>query len=388
MKSIKSNYIVTPTGIISGEILIKDGLIHDIIEISDASEETYPGLRILPGIIDTHNHGTMGYGLMGEIEDKEKEVEGYLKGLVSQGVTGVFPTAEYSYFNAIVEVSKRKINGAKIVGIHSEGPYLSRVGEQGIAEEPMPVDIDNVQDMINEAEGLLKLVAIAPELPDAQKAIDLLNENSIKVAYAHSDMNYKEAYNAFDNGVSVATHTANVMSGIHHRNMGGLGACLLHPNVMCELIPDGLHVNVEMMDLMFRVKDYGHWMLVSDTTSLSGAPSGKYTMGSFNLIIDDNGFAKTDTGRLLGSTKPVIYGMNILNKELGIDVVDLCLMASTNPANYYNLENVGSIVKGNMADIIVVDDNFELKYTYIDGEKVYDYKDNKEFFNINFNISK
>lgn len=386
MEIIKSKNIVTPRGVISGELRIENGIIVEIIEYKDIDNESYPGLKILPGIIDTHNHGAMGYGLMGDSVDREKEVEGYLKGLVSQGVTGIFPTAEFSYFKAIVDVSKKNISGAKVQGIHSEGPYLSRVGEQGIAEEPPIVDVKHVQSMIDEAEGLLKLVAIAPELPNAQYAIDLLNKNEIKVAYAHSDMNYEEAYNAFDNGVSVATHTANVMSGIHHRNMGGLGACLLHPNVMCELIPDGLHVSVEMMDLMFRTKDYKQWMLVSDTTSLSGAPSGNYKMGDFNLIIDDNGFAKTDTGRLLGSTKPVIYGMNVLNKNLDINLVDLALMASSNPADYYGLDNVGSLEVGKAADYIVVDENFELKYTYIDGTKVFDYEDNKEFFNANFDL--
>ncbi|NLY62351.1 MAG: amidohydrolase family protein [Erysipelothrix sp.] len=384
MQTIKSRKIVTPSGVVSGELHINDQGLIEAISVKEVDQETYPNKIIMPGIIDTHNHGTMGYGLMGPIEDKETEVKGYLTGLASQGVTSVFPTAEYAFFDAILAVKDQALATTKIAGIHSEGPYLNRVGEQGVPEEKQAVDVNHLQAMIDSAKGHLKLVAIAPELENAQAGIDLLNKHGITVAYAHSDMNYAEAFEAFNNGVSVATHTANVMSGIHHRNMGGLGACLLHPDVMCELIPDGLHVSVEMMELMLKVKDFDKWMLISDTISASGAPQGEYSFGNFTITINEEGFSKSETGRLMGSTKPVIYGMNVLNKNLGLDLITLSKLASSNVADYYKLDKTGSIEVGKYADLIIVDDNFELEHTYVDGNIVYSKVDNKDLFNPNF----
>lgn len=381
---IRAKRIYTNNGIIDGFIIVSGGIIQDIAS-GNVEGEDYSDCMIIPGIIDTHNHGAMGYTLVGKCDNKREEILGFLKGVAAQGVTSVFPTPSLDYFEDIVNISDENHGGADIVGIHSEGPYLSRVGENGVAEEPEVVDIRVIQKMIDDGQGLLKLVAIAPELPNAQEAIDLLVKNGIRVAYAHSDMNYKEAYYAFNHGLTVATHTANVMSGIHHREMGGLGACLLHPGVECELIPDGLHVSTEMMELMFKVKPYDRWILVSDTTSTSGAPKGRYRFGKHIVVVDDNGFAKTETGRLMGSTQPVLYGMKVLHNELGIPLEIISQMASSNPAKVYGIDDrKGVLAKGKDADFIVIDDDFNLIATYVKGQKVYDSKEGKNYFNPNF----
>ena len=108
--------------------------------------------------------------------------------------------------------------------------------------------------MIDTAQGMLKLVAIAPEIPGAKEAIALLTSQGVRCAFAHSNAMYQETLESFQWGITVTTHTANVMAGIHHRRMGGLGACLLNDEVYNELICDGLHVANEMIELMLRVK--------------------------------------------------------------------------------------------------------------------------------------
>ena len=389
---IRSKRIYVADGCVSGIISVEDGKIADILNYNakvsvDIEADAF---RVLPGIIDTHNHGTMGYSLMG-VEDeaeKEKNVRGYLKGLASQGVTACLPTADHALFKTIASVAKGEIDGARPIGIHSEGPYLNRVGEKGVDTGHPEVDLSYVKKMYEDSEGMLKLFAIAPELEGSKEVIEYLNSVGCRCAFAHSNMNYHEALEAFKWGISVTTHTANVMAGIHHRNMGGLGACLLNDDVYNELICDGLHVSNEMIELMLRVKNDPFYkvMMVSDNVPMGGAPIGRYNLGGLGLQvnIDEKGYCLSDTGRLCGSTVPVIKGIKNLVENVGIGMRNVIKMSSANPAKVYGAVNKGSIEKGKDADLIVIDDDYNVLYTISEGRIVYDHQKDTDVFNDEF----
>lgn len=389
---IRSKRIYVADGCVSGIISVEDGKIADILNYNakvsvDIEADAF---RVLPGIIDTHNHGTMGYSLMG-VEDeaeKEKNVRGYLKGLASQGVTACLPTADHALFKTIARVAKGEIDGARPIGIHSEGPYLNRVGEKGVDTGHPEVDLSYVKKMYEDSEGMLKLFAIAPELEGSKEVIEYLNSVGCRCAFAHSNMNYHEALEAFKWGISVTTHTANVMAGIHHRNMGGLGACLLCDDVYNELICDGLHVSNEMIELMLRVKNdpFNKVMMVSDNVPMGGAPIGRYNLGGLGLQvnIDEKGYCLSDTGRLCGSTVPVIKGIKNLVENVGIGMRNVIKMSSANPAKVYGAVNKGSIEKGKDADLIVIDDDYNVLYTISEGRIVYDHQKDTDVFNDEF----
>ena len=390
---IHSNRIYTPAGCIEGILHIQNGKIKEILSknANVTCDLDVQDKMILPGIIDTHNHGTMGYGLMGECQDTERTVRGYLKGLASQGVTSCLPTAELPYFKAIAKIAKEEVDGAQPIGIHSEGPYLNRVGEKGIDTGHPDIDLAYIQKMIDESEGMLKLVALAPELPLAKEAIEYLTSRHVRCAFAHSNCNYEEAMRSFSWGITVTTHTANVMSGIHHRRMGGLGACMLSDEVFNELICDGLHVSNEMIRLMLRMKNdaYHQFMMVSHNVPMSGAPIGSYRMAMGNgdeliVTIDEKGYCLSDTGRLCGSTLPVLSGVKNLVQNIGLPLEKVLLMCSKNPAMVYGANDKGSIEEGKDADLIVVDDQFRLFYTYSQGRCVYDSQSDKNIFNTDF----
>lgn len=387
--NIKSKYIYMPHGCISAIMQVVDGKIvdflpynSDVIVDVDVSDNW-----VIPGIIDTHNHGTMGYTLMGNVGDKEKEIRGYLKGLASQGVTACLPTADYELFSTIVQVAKTEIDGTLPIGIHSEGPYLNRVGEKGVDTGHPDIDLNHIQDMIDKAQGMLKLVAIAPELAGAKEAIELLNANGVRCAFAHSNANYQEALDSFKWGISVITHTANVMEGIHHRRMGGLGAALLSDDVYNELICDGLHVSNEMIELMLRVKNdsFNKFIMISDNVPMAGAPIGKYHLpGMFDVNIDDKGYCLSDTGRLCGSTVPVIGGMKNLFYNVGISMKNIIRMSSENPAKVYGAVNKGSLQVGKDADFVIIDPDFKVIKTYREGKCIYDNVKETKLFNSDF----
>lgn len=386
---IKCDRIYFEEGVRDGYLLIEDGKIVDFIagtEEAPASFVDYCGYRIIPGLIDTHIHGTQGYGLFGRDDvDQENEVRGFLKGCASLGLTGVFPTASPKMCKTVAAMAKERPAGARVLGIHSEGPYLNRVGENGVATETPTVDMAVIQQIYEDSDGYLKLMAIAPEVEGSQEAIDFLVERGVVMSYAHSNCNYEEAMEAFSNGLTVSTHTANVMSGIHHRHMGGLGACLLNEDVHCEIICDGMHIAPVMIDMMLRLKKDDHWFMISDSSQAAGAPTGTYAFGPFTINIDEEGFAKTDTGRIMGSTKSVLYGISVLVNQLGMSLERVLPMSSLNAANFYGFgEHKGSIAVGKDADFVIIDENYQAVATYVEGQKVYDMQVDKDLFNPDF----
>ena len=386
---VRGERIVTEQGIVGGILNVEQGRITEILPLSARVAVTEDAGKnwILPGIIDTHNHGTMGYSLMSAQPDNEKAVRGYLKGLASQGVTACLATACVDLFPTVAAVSRTEIDGARPIGIHSEGPYLNRVGEKGIDRGHPDIEIGYLEHMVNRAEGMLKLVAIAPELPGAQKAIEFLTSHGVRCAFAHSNADYREALQSFEWGITVTTHTANVMSGIHHRRMGGLGACLLNDEVYNELICDGLHVSNEMIELMLRVKrnPLEKVMMVSSSVPMSGAPARRYRVSGMEFVnVDEQGYCLTDTGRLMGSTLPVIRGMRNLKENLNLPLEDIVKMSSRNPARVYGADNKGVLAAGKDADFILVSDDFQVLKTFVEGRCVFDREKESDLFNPEF----
>ena len=387
---IYSKNIVTEQGVIDGYLKVEGEKITDIVrrETEECKADyDYSDYTVIPGIFDTHNHGYLGWN-PGNIEEGKTAVRGYVKALGSVAVTSIFPTVdnEEGAFKNVVAVIREDPEGARILGIHSEGPYLNRVGEKGIDTGHPEIDLDHVQQMIDEGEGYLRLVALAPELDRSKEAIRLLNRNNVRVAFAHSNQTYEEAMESFKNGISVITHTANVMAGIHHRNMGGLGAAILNDDVFNELICDGLHVRNEMIDIILRVKKdaFHKVMMISDNVHMGGLKPGRYN-GVFGICnITKEGFSLTDTGRLAGSAKPVLFGMKNLVQNLHIPLEKVCVMASLNPAEVYGFaDRKGSLRIGKDADFAVIDKDFNCLYTYREGKKIYDYKTEGDLANPN-----
>jgi len=384
----KSKRIICEDKIVDGYLIIENGKILAIEEASKNLKEDidFGNNRIIPGIFDTHNHGVQGYSLMGSAS--QDDIKGYLKGLASQGVTNIFPTCSIDLISKISEMMNEEQDGAKIVGIHSEGPWLNRVGEKGTKTGWPAVDINVAKKMIEDGGGNLKLVALAPEIPGIDKIMEVFLDNNVKVAVAHSDMNYAETKKAIDNGITVATHLCNVMTGLHHRDVGVLGACLLDDRVDCELICDGMHVSLEMIQILLNVKDNNRVMMISDCTPMSGAPVGRYKgfgPGMDIINVDENGFVLSDEGRLCGSSQGVIYGISNLVEKLHMPIEKVVKLSSLNPSRVYGLDSTkGSLTVGKDGDFAVITDDYKVIQTYSEGRKVFDKDIDKNIFNPRF----
>ncbi len=389
MKFIKSSHIYFEDGIKSGYLVIDDskivGYLDDNAEV--AEYEDYGNNRIIPGIFDTHNHGTFGYSLDQTYDNDEEKIKenirGYLHALSYEGVTCAFPTTDVT-IKQVAEVAKEGDgNGVRVLGIHSEGPYLSRVGENGRPEPYPPIDMQHVENMWNDSQGLLRLVAMAPEIPGSDKAAEYFLSKGVTMAFAHSDLKMQGAKKAVDDGYRVATHTSNVMVGIHHRDIGGLGVMLDDDRVQCEVICDGLHNCLEWLHLMFKTKSHDKFMMISDSVSMAGAPVGRYDVGG---VVAENvtpeGFLKDDDGRLCGSTKSVLYGISNLVEKLHMPLEEVIKMSSLNACRFYGFDDrKGSIKIGKDADLTVISDDYKALATYVEGKKVFDRKIEKPLYN-------
>lgn len=389
---IKSKRIYMEDGVHDGGLRIENGRVAEFLERSeggltgnDAEKIVDVGEnRVIPGIIDTHNHGTCGWDLMdgGSVDT----VRSYLKACASQGITGVFPTPSIDMIGKVAEAAGEECEGAQILGIHSEGPWLNRTGEKGIRIGWPKVSMETAEQMLKDSQGLLKLVALAPEIPGMDEIIRYFLDQDVTVAYAHSDCNYEEAKAAYAKGISVATHTGNVMTGLHHRDPGGLGAALLANQVDCEVICDGMHISLDMLKLYFKVKDNSRFMMISDCTAFSGAPEGEYSglIPGIRIQIKD-GFVLTDTGRLMGSSQPVLYGVKNLVEKLRMPMEQALRMSSWNAARKYGFEKrKGSLRVGKDADFVVIDNDYQVLAAYVQGRKVYDREQDHRIFNPEF----
>lgn len=390
MKFYKSTRIYTEEGIVDGLLGVKDGKINSIITgMIDKLYEDFGDKRIIPGVIDTHNHGAIGYRF-DECKTQE-EIKACLLGEAAYGVTGIFPTInQIDQFSILADVADNEVIGAKILGIHSEGPWGARVGEKGDDKNTYykPVNLDDAKRMFEDARGWLKLVAIAPEVDKALDAIRYFKSVGVTTSAYHTNANYEQANIGIDNGISVATHLGNVMTGLHHRDVGTMGACILRDEVTCELICDGLLVSLPMLKLIFKMKNHDKIMMISDNGSFLGAPVGHYKGSPSNanndrrtIFVTEDGFVASESGRLSGSSKSVIFHMRNLIDKLDMKLEDVIKMSSLVPAKKYNLKDRGSIAIKNFADFVVIDDEYEVVATFVEGRKVFD----KETTKININ---
>ena len=376
---IHSNRIYLENGCFSGYLEIEGRIIKKIHNENECvkADIDYGNNRIIPGIFDTHNHGGFGYDMIRKTT--KEDIKGYLKGEASLGVVNILATTSgLENIKLLADECLIDQDGSRILGIHAEGPWGSRVGEKGVNTGYPSVDFDVARQMVEDGRGHLLLVDVAPEIDNGLEVIKYFVSKGVNVGMYHTNANFEEANAGVDAGVSVATHLGNVMTGLHHRDIGTLGCGLLRDEVDCEMICDGLHVSLPMIQIYLKVKDHDQLMMISDNVSFAGLPVGRYKgwedIGDRAFInVTEDGYVLSDTGRLSGSSMPVIYGIQNLVEKLGVPMEECCKFFSYNPIRKYSNPNKkGSLKEGKDADFVVINDDYQVIATYSEGKIIYD----------------
>lgn len=331
------------------------------------------GKYILPGFIDTHFHGANGV----RVNNKAEDILKITSFEVTQGVTSVAITTSSTEFSelilnmkAIAKATETPI-GAKIIGIHAEGPFLNIKKKGAMNPENILVpDKEKLDAMIESSNGLLKLITIAPDVDGAIDFIKYAHESDITVSLGHTDATYDIAEKAFLAGATQTTHTFNAMRAYSHREPGILGAALTNPEIVCEMICDYVHLHPATVKLIYLAKGADNINMISDSEYATGLNIKEFMADGQKVYLKD-GVLRLEDGTISGSAMTLLDGVKHLLHD-GYPIGDVAKMASLNPAKSMKADDyLGSIKVGKCADFAVLDEEFELYATFIDGKRVF-----------------
>lgn len=246
-------------------------------------------------------------------------------------------------------------------GIHLEGPWISpaQCGAHDVAQL-RPPDLVEVRALLDLADGAIRMVTLAPELPGATAAIELLTSRGVVAAIGHTDADYATTQAAIDAGATVATHLFNAMPDVGKRDPGPVVALINDPRVVVEIIADGVHVHPAVIQLVTEAVGAGRLAAVTDAMGAAGAPDGEYLIGELEVTVADGVARLADSGALAGSTLTMDNALEALVTGCGVPLPQASQMCSATPARAMGLLDRGSISAGQRADLVVLDDHLEV----------------------------
>ncbi|MFV0344276.1 MAG: N-acetylglucosamine-6-phosphate deacetylase [Anaerocolumna sp.] len=345
---------------------ISSDLVNSTDEILDLE-----GKFILPGCIDVHSHGCMGYDFINaSVDEIEKMCEFY----ASKGITSILATTmtidmetHIQAMKNIKQAMESDVKGSRIVGINMEGPFLG-VDKRG-AHDPkylMPIDASVFEELYEASGNNIRIIDIDPTLPGALSFIEKYHDK-VTISLAHSSSNYETAMKAFDAGASHVTHLFNAMNSLHHREPGIVGAFSDH-EANAELICDGIHVHPSVVRLIYKANSE-KLILISDSMCAAGLEDGIYELGGQKVNVKDMK-ATLDDGTIAGSTVNVFEAMRRAI-QFGVPREQAILSTTLIPAKSVKADHeIGSISVGKKADFIITDTEYNIEAVYRDGQKV------------------
>ena len=350
-----------------GDVFIQDGRFSSGSKDKLAIDCT--GLYVLPGLIDIHAHGAMGYDAL---DGTQEAIEAIASHMLRHGVTAFLPTvmtASHETMCQAIDVIRNfpgSDTTADMPGVYMEGPYFSqaRAGAQN-PQHIREISLTEFEDDLNS--GFVKVISIAPEKDGSAEFIAKFKDK-VSIAAGHTDADFACMEQAKAQGVSVLTHTFNGMRSLHHRDPGAVGSAL-DSQVYCEFICDGLHLAPSIIRLLFR-QCPERLVMISDSIRPAGLPDGDYTSGGLDVTLA-GGIARLKSGTIAGSATNLLDGLKNMVR-FGIDLGTAVKTATENPAKAAGIfQDYGSIQQGKIANAIVLDKSLELKYVIHRGKRVY-----------------
>lgn len=369
----ENGWIFADGRFVRGGFSVENGRFAHVLEDVPGPAEDLDGALVIPGLVDIHVHGCAG------ADFSDGDYAGLVRmarHLARRGVTSFAPasmTLPYDAldkaFHAAARLRREGLaDGARLMGIQMEGPFLSREkrGSQNPAYLRLP-DWDRFLRLYDAAEGLLRIVDVAPELPGAVEFTRRASEKC-RVSVAHTAAGYDQAAAVFDAGATHLTHLFNAMSGIHHRHPGPIGAASERENVTAELICDGIHVHPSAVRMAFRLFP-GRICLISDALRCCGMADGAYSLGGQEILLS-GGVARLTGGAIAGSAADLYQCMRRA-VSFGIPREQAVWAATALPARVIGRESeTGAIADGRAADFVICGGELEPEAVYLGGKRL------------------
>lgn len=378
MKGLKNVKVyIKNVGIVKTNIGIENGRIAYIGNGESIEPIFETDGIVVPGFIDEHIHGAGGADAMDGTVEALQTISEFI---AREGTTGFLATtmtqSPENITNALKAVKKVRENGeykgAEVLGVHLEGPFISpkHVGAQPLEYVATP-DAE-LFDKYNEASGnSIKIVTLAPEVEGGLGLVKHLSNIGVVASVGHTGGKYADVVNAVAAGATNVTHTYNAQTGLHHREAGVVGAAMLLDELNCEMICDTIHVSVPAIKLVIKNKPHDKYTLITDAMRAKGMPDGKSELGGQDVFVN-NGEARLADGTLAGSVLKMNVAVKNLVEKAGVPFTDAIDFATYNPAkNIGVLNERGTIEVGKRADLTVLNSDFEVLYTLVNGKIVY-----------------
>lgn len=376
---------------IEGAVRIVEDTIANIY-----AEEEYDGIAVgggekvidgeaayvIPGLIDIHFHGCMGYDSCDGTKEALEKIARYE---ASKGVTAICPAtmtlsveeleqilsvaAAYKKEAQNVEDSYKK---ADLIGLNMEGPFISPA-KKGAQNEKyiLPCDTMIAQKFLDCSEGLVKFIGVAPE--ESENFVSFIKEmkDKVNLSIAHTNADYDTAKAAFDAGANHAVHLYNAMPAFTHRAPGVVGAVSDSAHVTAEMICDGVHLHPAAVRATFKMLGEDRIILISDSMRATGMPDGQYTLGGLDVNVVGNRATLVSNGALAGSATNLMDCMKVAVKDMKIPLETAVACATMNPAKRLGVyDKFGSIAEGKKANMVLLNENLDVKAVIKDGKEI------------------
>lgn len=380
---MKTLALVNGRVIMSHQILENATVIVEDGRISEVRDEAYRptgvtlldvgGSTVAPGFIDIHVHGSAGHDTM---DATPQALSGMAEFFAAHGVTSFLPTtvaAGHSALLAAIEnVAKYSYQGgACILGVHLEGPYLSgcHPGAQPL-QHIRPADPSEYAQLF--AHDNVLLISLAPEISGNMALVEFAREKGAKVAVGHSAATYEEVMAGVKFGLSQACHTFNGMAGLHHRQPGTVGAVLACDEIYAQIIVDFVHLHPAIVKILVRAKGIERTVLITDAIRATGLPDGTFDLGGQSVTVSQGAASLTHGNSLAGSVLTMDKALRNVMEATGLSLAEALPMATSIPAHSLGLgHELGSILPGYSADLVILDSHLNVQTTLVQGEVAY-----------------
>ena len=355
----KKGHVLIDGTLVQTDIVANRGRIIEIAPEIVADEDTEvidcTNRYVLPALVDIHTHGAVGYDFnTADIDGMKKILDFY----VSRGVGTVFPTVMTDTDEVICRqvalIAQLAKDYPEIKGIHLEGPFLSKeyCGAQPVEFLQKP-SMDKFMTYQKAAEGKIKIVTVAPELPDALAFISEVVDQKVVVSIGHSGANGETVKQALKLGAKSFTHWGNAMSQLDRHNLGVVGAALAS-NAFCEVICDGKHVDRDVLKLLVKVKGVDKVIGITDSIMATGLADGEFTLAGQKVTVKGGDAFLSGTDTRAGSTLDAYQGLSNVVTFTGLPLREAIKLWTVNPARLVGLQDrIGTIEVGKDADFII-----------------------------------
>ncbi len=364
-------HVVTPTGTVKGGQVAVEGRHLTGASPANAQVIDVSGHWLVPGFVDLHNHGGGGASFSGTADDVQKAIRTHRR----HGTTTLVASTVTDDMDVLVRQAgllSELTEQGDLAGIHFEGPFISpcRKGahSEALLRDPDPAD---VRKLLDAARGAARMVTLATELPGGLDSVRLLVEHGVIAAVGHTDATYEQTVQAIEAGATVATHLFNAMPPLGHRTPGPIAALLQDERITVELINDGTHLHPASLALAFRHAGAHRVAFITDAMDAAGIGDGRYLLGPLAVEVSDGVARLVEGGSIAGST---LTQDRAFKRAVTVDrlpVEDAVTALSATPARVLGLyDTVGSLDPGKDADLVLLDENFDVKGVMRKGDWV------------------